>query len=224
MGAPLSYYPAFIVLSGKKCVVAGGGRVAERKVADLLRAGALVTVISPEITAPLLRLRENGRISHKKRGMRNSDLNNAYLAIAATDDERTNLRVARLSKEKDILVNIADHPELCTFIVPSSFSRGPLQVAISTSGASPALARAIKKDMEARYGTVFGNYLKKVMALRKKAVEEISLPTVREKFLRSLAAPGVIRKLLKDSEPNLPELPGLSGMAGMAKKTKRKKK
>jgi len=221
LGAPLSYYPAFIVLEGKKCVVVGGGRVAQRKVADLMRAGALVTVISPVLTPVLLRLSKNGRISHKKRRMRHSDLNKAFLAIAATDDEETNLRVAQLSRGNNILVNIADHPELCTFIVPSSFSRGPLQVAISTSGASPALARAIKKDMEARYGSVFGRYLRKVQSLRKKAVEEISLPTVREKCLRSLAAPGVIRKLLKGSEPKLPVLPG---MADTAKNTKRKKK
>ncbi len=207
MGAAFTYYPAFIVLTGKQCVVVGGGRVAERKVADLLRAGALVTVISPEITAPLLRLRENGRISHKARKFRAGDLNNAYLAIAATDDEKTNLSVAQISKEMHILVNIADHPELCTFIVPSSFSRGPLQVAISTSGASPALARAIKKDMEARYGSVFGRYLRKVRSLRKKAVEKITSSVERERFLRKIAAPEAIRKLLRGAEPKLPELP-----------------
>ncbi len=215
MGDPRTYYPAFIVLEGKKCVVAGGGRVAARKVEDLLKAGALVTVISPELTPALLRLVENGRISHKKRRMRNSDLANAYLAIAATDDEETNLRVARLSREKDILVNITDHPELCTFIVPSSFLRGPLQVAISTSGASPALARAIRRDMQKRYGSVFGSYLAKVQALRKKAVESISSSKQRGKFLRMLAAPAVIKKLLKGSEPKLPVLP---------LETKRKKK
>ena len=220
MGAPLSYYPAFIVLKGKNCIVVGGGRVAERKVADLLKAGALVTVISPALTASLLRLVENSRISHKKRRMRNSDLANAYLAIAATDDEKTNLRVARLSREKDILVNITDHPELCTFIVPSSFSRGPLQVAISTSGASPALARAIRKDLQERYGSVFGKYLTKVQALRKKAVEKITSSAEREKFLRMIAAPEAIKKLLRGSEPKLPKLPG---PPGPAKKRKGKK-
>ena len=204
MGNACTYYPAFIVLEGKKCVVVGGGRVAERKTGDLLRAGALVTVVSPTLTPTLSRLAASGRISHKARRFRNTDLNNAYLAIAATDDEQTNLRIAR---RDDILVNIADHPELCTFIVPSSFSRGPLQVAISTSGASPALARAIKKDMESRYGSVFGLYLKKVQALRKKAVEGIASLKQREKFLRSLAAPGVIKKLLKGNAPKLPELP-----------------
>ncbi|MCK4910379.1 MAG: bifunctional precorrin-2 dehydrogenase/sirohydrochlorin ferrochelatase [Thermodesulfovibrionales bacterium] len=218
MGAPLSYYPAFIVLKGKNCIVVGGGRVAERKVADLLKAQAEVTVISPALTPTLTRLAKNGRISHKTRGFRESDLNKAFLAIAATDHEETNLRVAAVADGKNMLVNIVDHPELCTFIVPSSFSRGPLQVAISTSGASPALARAIRRDMQERYGSVFGRYLTKVRALRKMAVKKITSAAEREKFFRSIAAPEAIKKLLKGSEPKLPELPV------PPKKSKRKKK
>ena len=207
MGAPRSYYPAFVALMGRKCAVVGGGRVAERKVKDLLKAEAAVTVISPELTPALKRLKDNGRIAHRARGFKGHDLNKAFLAIAATDHEETNLQVAAAAEEKGILVNISDHPELCSFIVPSSFRRGPLQVAISTSGASPAMSRAIREDMEARYGGVFGKYLIKVRALRKKAVKKIASAGEREKFLRLLASPGAIKKLLKGQEPALPELP-----------------
>ncbi len=215
MGAPLSYYPAFIVLNGKKCVVVGGGRVAERKVADLLKAQAEITVISPVLTPALTRLAKNGSISHKARKFRKTDLGKAFLAIAASDDVETNINVAGLSSEMSILVNIVDHPELCTFIVPSSFRRGPLHVAVSTSGASPALARAIRSDMQERYGSVFGGYLAKVQALRKKALKKITSSTEREKFLRKIAAPAAFKKLLRGKEPKLPEIP---------LETKRKKK
>ena len=218
MGAPRSFYPAFVVLKGRKCVVVGGGRVAGRKVNDLLKAEAAVTVISPALTPALKRLKDNGRITHRARGFKSSDLSKAFLAIAATGLEETNLQVAAAAEQMGILVNIVDHPELCSFIVPSSFRRGPLQVAVSTSGASPALARAIRKDMEARYGGVFGKYLIKVRALRKKAVKKIASAHEREKFLRLLASPGAIKKLLKGQEPVLPEL------AELTSKTKRKKK
>ena len=206
------YYPAFIDLTERKCVVVGGGNIAERKVRSLVAAGARVRVISPDITSGLQKLSQDGRITHTSRKFTDRDLDGAFLAVAATDNEADNLRVAR---RRDMLINVVDRPELCTFIVPSSFTRGPLSVAISTSGASPALAREIRKDMEARYGSAFGVYLKKVSRLRARAMQAILEPAARMRFLNALAGPGIIRKLLKGVQPDLPKLPA-------SKKTGRK--
>ncbi len=181
--------------------------MAERKVQDLLKAEARVTIISPELTPALEHLKDKKQIIHRGRGFRASDLNKAFLVIAATDDEKTNLRVAEVARDNGILINIVDHPELCTFLVPSSVRRGPLHIAISTSGASPAMARAIKKDMEARYTSIFASYLSKVQVLRKQAIKMITSDNVREKFLRSIASPLAIKKLLKGKQPVLPEIP-----------------
>ena len=106
---------------------------------------------------------------------------------------------------RDLLVNVVDRPELCSFIVPSQFSRGPMTVAISTSGASPAMAREIRRDMEARYGNAFGRYLSKIKTFRKRVLERIPEAREREKLLKSLASPAVIRKLLSGVVPELPK-------------------
>lgn len=189
--------------------------MSERKVKDLLSAGAQVTVISPEITAALKKLKVSKRITHVNRMFRDSDLDGAFLVVSATDDAKLNLRI---SSRKDLLVNIADHPDESSFIVPSHFRRGPLTVAISTSGASPAIARAIRLDMEDRYGREFGTYLTKLKGLRQRALKNITEPIIREKFLKKLAAPGIINKLIKGKQPELPALPELA-----SKKPGRKK-
>ena len=122
------YYPAFVDIEGKKCVVVGGGKVAERKVRDLLRVGAKVSVISPELSAGLEKLAASGKIKHSKRGFRATDLKGAFLAIAATDDMEINRKVA--AEGSRMLVNVVDKPDLCSFIVPSALRRGPLTIRI----------------------------------------------------------------------------------------------
>ncbi|UCG77589.1 MAG: bifunctional precorrin-2 dehydrogenase/sirohydrochlorin ferrochelatase [Nitrospirota bacterium] len=140
-----TYYPAFLDLKGKKCLIVGGGKVAERKVRSLVKAGANVTLISPELTASLKRMSSNEKIGHKKRRFRKGDTGGFFLVIAATSDEKVNRRVFEESKG---LINSVDMPDLCNFIVPSVVSKGPLQIAISTSGLSPAVSRTLRKDLE----------------------------------------------------------------------------
>jgi precorrin-2 dehydrogenase/sirohydrochlorin ferrochelatase len=123
--------------------------------------------------------------------------------VAATDDEGLN---RRLAARTDILVNVVDRPEMCSFIVPSSFSRGPMTVAVSTSGASPAMAREIRKDMEDRYGSAFGDYLRKLKAFRKRAMKLMTDTRERERLLKALASPAVVQRLLKGRVPALPKL------------------
>lgn len=198
-----SYYPAFLDLTDKACLVVGGGRVAERKALSLLRAGARVTVVSPELTAGLARRAGAGQLRHVARRFRPSDLKGAWLVIAATDDETANHTVATHAG----LVNVVDRPELCSFIVPATVERGPLTIAVSTGGSSPAMARAIRRDIEASYGPAFGRYLRRLRTLRLRAARVLPPGRQREAFLKSLASERAVRDLRRGRMPRLPELP-----------------
>ena len=141
-------YPIFLDLSGRRCVVVGGGEVANRKARKLLQARAHVVVISPEIAAEL----ESVAVEVHSRPYEEGDLEGAYLAFAATDSREVNAAVAREAKEHGIPVNVADRPSDGDFAVPSTLRRGGLQVAVSTGGASPSLARKIKDELEGIFG------------------------------------------------------------------------
>jgi precorrin-2 dehydrogenase / sirohydrochlorin ferrochelatase len=179
------YYPAFLNLSGKKCVVVGGGKVAERKISALVRAGACVDVISPDLTAPLEKFRSSGTINHVGREFKKGDLEGAFLAIAATSNEKVNRAV---SCEAPFLVNVVDVPELCNFIVPAVVERGPLTIAVSTGGASPAMAAEVRRELELLYGNEIGRYLTFLRKLRKEVMETIADKRTRETFLMSAAS------------------------------------
>lgn len=190
-----NYYPAFIDLCGKNCIVVGGGKVAERKIASLLGAGANVTVISPDLTYTIEKHKKNGRIKHIKRNYKKGDLKNAFLVIAATSDEKINSRV---SGDAPFLVNVVDRPELANFIVPSVVSRGHMTIAISTSGASPAMARAVRKELELLYNKNFGHFLAFLRQLRKKAMRDIPEKKERERLLKEVASKEILSILRKN--------------------------
>ena len=146
------YYPIMLNVRDQRCVVIGGGEVAERKVIAFLECGAAVCVISPNISPELRRLCDDRQIQVINRDYRTGDLSNALVAIAATDDPNVNASVFSEGKEKGILTNVVDDPEKSTFIVPSMLRRGDLLISISTSGRSPALARKIRTELEQQYG------------------------------------------------------------------------
>lgn len=190
--SPRVYYPVFLNLKGKKAVVIGGGKVAERKILALLKAGAELTVISPELTGKLERKKQKGVIRHVSRQYRNGDLKNAFLVIAATDSPSINQSV---SEDAPCLVNVVDTPLLCNFIVPSTLNRGALGIAISTSGMSPALSRNIRKELEECYGSEFSRYLRSLGKIRTKAMMGIRDKKRREELLKSVASEKMIRIL-----------------------------
>lgn len=144
----MRYYPIFIELAGRQCLVIGGGPVAERKVQGLLAAGAEVTVISPALTATLQWLAADRRIGHKPRDYQAGDLAGFALAFVATDDGAVNGAVAREARERGVWVNAADDPAYCDFILPAVVRRGPLTIAVGTGGTSPALARAVREELD----------------------------------------------------------------------------
>jgi precorrin-2 dehydrogenase / sirohydrochlorin ferrochelatase len=184
-----AYYPVFLNLNGKKTVVVGGGKVAERKIRALLQTKADITVISPEITARIRREEIKGRIRYICRQYKQGDLKNAFLVIAATDSAKINERVSR---EAPGLVNVVDTPNMCNFIVPSVIKRGPLRIAVSTSGVSPALSRSIRQEIEQCYSKEFSAYLRSLRTIRSEAMKRIKDPQKRGEFLKAVATKEMI--------------------------------
>lgn len=193
--APTTYYPAFLNLRGKKVVVVGGGRVAERKILALLRAGADVTVVSPVIADKLEKEKTERNLRHIRRRYRKGDLDNAFLVIAATNSVITNERVSR---DAPFLVNVVDTPKLCNFFVPSTVNRGHLTIAISTGGVSPALSKSIRKELEKELGPEIARYLTVLRKMRAEALRTISDNKKRGRFLKAIASDKMLR-LLRES-------------------------
>jgi precorrin-2 dehydrogenase/sirohydrochlorin ferrochelatase len=156
----MSYYPIFIQLEGENALVVGGGSVACRKVETLLERGASVRIVSRILCPKLERLITKGDIQFLGKEFRKEFLEGVFLVIAATDDEELNHKISQAARAKGLLINAVDQPEDCNFIVPSIVNRGNLQIAISTSGKSPAMAKKIRKDLEGRFGMEYETFLR----------------------------------------------------------------
>ncbi len=184
------FFPVFLNLKDKLCIVVGGGKVAERKVENLLTAQAKVKVISPEVTLKLKKLVEEGKIEWEKRIYKKGDLNSAWLVIAATNNPEIQKEIFKEAEEKRIFCNVVDVPELCSFIVPSTIRRGLLTIAISTSGVSPAVARRLRETLEQIIGEEYTLYLKLMKDLRKQILNlNISSEEKEEKLQKLALAP-----------------------------------
>jgi len=168
----LKYYPVYLDISNRKCIVIGGGDVAERKVVRLLECGASVSVVAKALTDPLMKLSREKRIAYLGDGYEARHLKGAFLVIGATDRPEVNRRIFEDARQEGILVNIVDEPSLCDFIIPAVFQREDLTVAVSTGGKSPALARRIREDLEGRYGPEYGVLLRIMGKIRKKVLEK----------------------------------------------------
>jgi precorrin-2 dehydrogenase len=163
------YFPAFLDLRGRRCLVVGGGPVGERKVQALLRSGADITVVSPRLTADLAGLARVGLITHRPRPFRRADVRGAILVIAATGVPHVDAAVAAEARRQRALVNVVDRPAVCDVILPSVLRRGPLQIAVSTGGRSPALAREIRRRLERVIGPEYAALVEQVGAARDRA-------------------------------------------------------
>lgn len=183
----IEYYPVFLNLKDKLCIVIGGGKVAERKVFSLLKTGAKVKVISPNLTPKLQELFEKGKIIWENRTYKKGDLDKAFLVIAATNDPLIQEEIFKEAQEKNIPCNVVDKPEYCTFIVPSTINRGDLIIAISTSGASPAIARRLREILEESFGKEYEIYLKLMRKIREKVLKMELSPEEKEEKLQKLA-------------------------------------
>ena len=199
------YYPMMMNITGRRCVVVGGGKVAERKVASLLEAGAMVVLMSPAMTPLLSSMVKSGMIEHVSRRYRKGDLKRAFLCVVATDDRRLQERIWKEARDQGVLANIVDSDEDCDFLVPSYFRRGDLVISISTSGKSPALAKRIRKDLEEQYGWEYEVLLKVLTWARPRILQEVKDPKRRRSILERSGHPELL-VLVRQSDPeSLPE-------------------
>jgi uroporphyrin-III C-methyltransferase/precorrin-2 dehydrogenase/sirohydrochlorin ferrochelatase len=152
----MSYLPIFLKLSDQPCLVVGGGEIAARKIRQLLKAGGKVTVVAPELGDAVKALLPDQKFRHIASIFRSEYLDGMVLVIAATDDEDINRQVSELAQSRNIPVNVVDNPKLCSFIMPSVVDRSPVQIAISTGGASPVLARLLRARLETMIPASFG--------------------------------------------------------------------
>ncbi len=194
------FYPVFLNVSGRKAVVIGGGKVAERKIQPLLKSGARVTVISPTITKKIEDWKGQRRVKHIARSYRKGDARDAFVVIAATDSAAVNERV---SGDAPCLVNVVDTPLLCNFIVPSTMVRGPLNIAVSTSGVSPAFAGSVRRELEKNYGREFACYLRSLGRIRQEALAMIQDKRKRTAFLKCIASEAAIKRVRRDGSKKM---------------------
>ncbi len=177
------YYPLYFDIEDRLCVVIGGGNVAERKVRALLAARARIKVISPVATEGLLRLGQSGGIELIRREYRDGDLQGAALAFAATDSSETNDRIRQEARSSGVPLNVADRPDLCDFIVPSIVRKGPITIAISTSGLLPMLSKKLRKEIIEKLSSDFVLYARRVAAFRAFVHGHVKDPEQRRRIM-----------------------------------------
>ncbi len=172
-------YVACLRLQGRRCVVAGGGEIGLEKVEGLLACGAEVTLVAPSAVAALEDYAREGSISWERRGYRPTDLDATFLAIGATDDTDVNIAVYEEAERRAMLVNVVDVPPLCNFILPAIVRTGPLAIAISTAGASPALAKRLKREIAGQFGEPYARLA--VILNDSRGWAKATLPTYRDR-------------------------------------------
>lgn len=183
----MPYLPLNIDVRDMKVLVAGGGMVAGRKILSLLDAEATVLVVAPEISPEIRRLAAAGAITIKTECYKSSDLDNVFLAVAATDDPATNQRIADDARQRGILVTVTDAPESGNSTFPALLRRGDLQISISTNGTCPGFATEIRDMLSTVIGEEYGTILQTLAAEREKLLTEGSHSTYNKQVLRSRA-------------------------------------
>jgi uroporphyrin-III C-methyltransferase/precorrin-2 dehydrogenase/sirohydrochlorin ferrochelatase len=178
----MDFLPVFLNVRGQTVLVVGGGEVATRKAGLLLDAGAKVGVVAPELCQTLQVQAEEGRIQWRRGRFAPGDLDGRVLVIAATDDAEVNRDVSQLAKKRGIPVNVVDSPELCSFVMPSIIDRSPVQIAVSTGGTSPVLARLLRMRLEAAIPSTYGRLAAMVEKYRNAVKERFKDVNARRVF------------------------------------------
>jgi siroheme synthase-like protein len=194
----VGYYPVFLEMKDRRCVVIGGGAVAERKVEGLVAVGANVTVISPAITNGLRELLTQGAIRHVAREYQTGDRAGYDLVFVATDNSEINAVVSNEARSLRIWVNSADDPDHCDFILPGVIRRGDLAVAVSTGGVSPAVTRAIREELDQYVSADYASFVQIAGEVRRELREKCVSPGAGA-WNRALK--GDFRRLIKEGRP-----------------------
>ena len=194
MGNPPVYYPVCLNTQARRCIVVGGGSVAARKVVALVEAGAQVVVISPDVCEELSK-RED--VTVLRRPWQEADLDDAFLAIAATDNRSLNERIARAARKRRVLCNVVDDGSLSDFIMPATMRRGSLLISVTTSGALPALAHTIRARLETTFGQEYAEYLEILRQMRQDIIASVPDENARREIFCRFADPEFLA-LLRD--------------------------
>jgi siroheme synthase-like protein len=189
------YYPIFIDIEDHDVVIIGGGNVCARKAETMMKYGARVTIVSPAFTDEIEEWAREGRLALKRKTYDAPDLDGATIVIASTDDQRVNERIAADCRARRIPVNVVDITHLCEFIVPAIVEKGSIQIAVSTAGKSPALARTLKEDLQRLVGPEYVEVNDVLGTLREGAKATLPTDVDRKRFFDGILAQGILELL-----------------------------
>lgn len=189
------YYPIYIDIEDHAVLIVGGGNVCARKAETMIRYGARVTIVSPEITDEIAAWERDGALAVRRKKYAEADLDGASIVIASTDDQCVNARVARDCRRRKVPVNVVDVTHLCEFIVPAVIQKGSIQIAISTGGKSPALGRTLKEELQQTIGPEYAEVNDLLGTLRKPAKSVLPTDVDRKRFFDGIIAAGILDML-----------------------------
>jgi precorrin-2 dehydrogenase/sirohydrochlorin ferrochelatase len=188
MSEPRQLFPLMLDLAGRRCLVVGAGEVGEGKIRGLLASGAAVSVVALAATSQVQEWTRSGAVEYRQKAFAPEDLEGALLVVAATSAPEVNRRVYAEARRRRVLCNVVDDPEHCDFFYPAIVRRGALQIAISTSGVSPAFARRLRQVLEAQFGPEYADWLDALARRRQEILRTVADPAQRRLLLEELAA------------------------------------
>ena len=202
----MKYYPVFLDINARKCLVVGGGAVGTRKVLSLVACGAIVTVVSPDATEKLKSLALEGIITLKTRTYRPADMQGMFLVVGATDNDSLNRQINHDAEQLNTLCNIADQPEVCNFILPATVKRDDLVIAISTSGKSPAFAKKLRKQLEQQFGPEYATFLTLMGGIRSRLLRQKHAPEEHKPIFNRIIESGIIDLIREGKKAEINDL------------------
>lgn len=197
MSSDRAFFPMLVNLQGKKCLVVGAGKIAAGKIAGLIEHSARVEVVSPRAVCSIQSQARKGVLVWHRRAFTPGDVDGAFLTVAATSSASVNQAVFRACTGRGVLCNSVDDPAHCGFFYPAVVRRGPLQIAISTGGRSPALAARLRKELEEQFGPEWSDWVKHVGKLRQALLATEMPAAARKRRLISMAAPEAFRAFVR---------------------------
>ncbi len=189
------FYPIFISLEGKKCLIIGGGEVAFRKIKNIMPYSPVITVISPHIIPKIFDLADEKKISVINREIHDDDIREYDIIFAATNNPSVNHRISEIAGRLKIPINAVDDPQNCSFIIPAVVKRGLLTIAVSTDGAFPTLSKKIKSDLEKIYGDEYTQYIQLLSSLREITIDSVSDEQKKKEILDSVLTDDLLTTL-----------------------------
>ncbi|MGZ8779072.1 MAG: precorrin-2 dehydrogenase/sirohydrochlorin ferrochelatase family protein [Thermoanaerobaculia bacterium] len=189
------YYPVYLDIEERNVLIIGGGNVCARKAETMMKYGAHVTIVSPDFTDEIQHWAKEGVLKLRQKAYEEADLTGASIVIASTDDPCINARIARDCRRRKIPVNVVDVTHLCEFIVPAIVERGTIQIAVSTGGKSPALARTLKEDLQKFVGPEYDEVNQVLGSLRTAAKKILPTDVDRKRFFDGIIASGILEML-----------------------------